>query len=310
MALVRQMVLFSSSGRPMRTRLTESVQMRVYRAIHFDLGGTGAHSQDFFEFRLSREGLLSGHAGGLRAVVQGEKEFAFFRSHGTDMFERENEKPESWEGVVLLSCSGCHEAAGMHSFLSIHGSGSAREQACHPSWSSGIRHVKVPSRFCGSSNINISLLRITKLLSRFTRHPYSTLTQGSGRFSAAPAKMRYSDRVLCDVGRCAPTTRRDLRPAVPIRPPATNRPWHPTTIRRASVSPGGGAVAPSDFAEIVQGHVGDSRHVIVGSSDAMMCSTDSIRSALADVRCCYRGLVILSYTIRVGVNLEGGLWQI
>src|SRR3984885_9672392 len=37
----------------------------------------------------------------------------------------------------------------------------------------------------------------------------------------------------------------------------------------------------------------------------MMCSTHNIRSALADVRYCYRGLVILSYTIRVAVNLEG-----
>ena len=116
MALVRQMVLISSNGHPIRTHLTESVQMRVYRAIHFDLGGTGGLSQDFFEFRLSREGLFAGKSGGLRAVARGEKEFAFFRSHGIDMFEKEGD-PASWEGVVLLSCSGCHEAAGMHSFL-------------------------------------------------------------------------------------------------------------------------------------------------------------------------------------------------
>jgi hypothetical protein len=118
MALVRQAVLIGSSGRPMRTHLTESVQMRVYRAIHFDLGGRGIHSQDFFEFRLSREELFCGQAGGLRAVASGEKEFPFFMSHGIDMFERENETPESWEDVVLLSCSACHETSGMHSFLS------------------------------------------------------------------------------------------------------------------------------------------------------------------------------------------------
>jgi len=117
-ALVRQIVLISSSGNPMRTHLTESVQMRVYRAIHFDLGGTGTHSQDFFEFRVSREGLLSGQAGGLRAIVPGEKEFAFFRAHGNDVFESEGEKPESEEGIVLLTCSSCHEFAGMHSFIS------------------------------------------------------------------------------------------------------------------------------------------------------------------------------------------------
>jgi hypothetical protein len=118
MALVRQIVLIDSDGNPTRTKLTESVQMRVYRAIHFDLGGTGTHSQDFFEFRVSREGLLSGHGGGLRAIVPGEKEFTFFRAHGNDVFESEGEKPESEEGIVLLTCSSCHEFAGMHSFIS------------------------------------------------------------------------------------------------------------------------------------------------------------------------------------------------
>ena len=117
MALVRQMVLSDASGHPIATHLTESVQVRVYRAIHFDLGGTGAHSQDFFEFTLSRERLLSGQAGGLRAIGQGEKEFAFFLSHGIDPFEEE-EAPERFAGTGLRSCSACHEAAGMHSFLS------------------------------------------------------------------------------------------------------------------------------------------------------------------------------------------------
>lgn len=118
MALVRQMVLISSGGDPMRTHLTESVQMRVYRAIRFDLGGTGTHSQDFFEFRISREGLLSGQGGGLRAIAAGEKEFAFFRADGNDVFESEGEKPESQEGITLLTCSGCHEFAGTRSFIS------------------------------------------------------------------------------------------------------------------------------------------------------------------------------------------------
>ena len=118
MALVRQIVLIDSDGNPTRTKLTESVQIRVYRAIHFDLGGTGTHSQDFFEFRVSREGLFSGHAGGLRDIAPGEKEFAFFRAHGNDVFEGEGEKPESEEGIVLLTCSSCHEFAGIHSFIS------------------------------------------------------------------------------------------------------------------------------------------------------------------------------------------------
>ena len=118
MALVRQIVLIDSDGNPTRTKLTESVQMRVYRAIHFDLGGTGTRSQDFFEFTISREGLFSGHTGGLRAIAPGEKEFGFFHTHGTDVFESEGEKPESEEGIVLLTCSSCHEFAGIHSFIS------------------------------------------------------------------------------------------------------------------------------------------------------------------------------------------------
>jgi len=117
MALVRQMVLIDANGHPIATHLTESLQLRVYRAIHFDLGGTGTHSQDFFEFTLSRERLFSGQAGGLGAIGQGEKEFAFFLSHGIDPFEQE-EAPEGFGGTVLKSCSACHEAAGMHSFLS------------------------------------------------------------------------------------------------------------------------------------------------------------------------------------------------
>ena len=118
MALVRQVVLIDRDGNPTRTNLTESVQMRVYRAIHFDLGGTGAPSQDFFEFRISREGLFSGHAGGLRAIAPGEKELAVFHTHGTDVFESERAKSEIEGGVVLLRCSGCHEYAGIHSFIS------------------------------------------------------------------------------------------------------------------------------------------------------------------------------------------------
>jgi hypothetical protein len=117
MALVRQLVLINDKGLPAATHLTESVQIRVYRAIHFDLGGTGARSQDFSEFALSRERLFSGQSGGLRAIAHGEREFAFFRSHGNDVFEMDDD-PTSFEGIVLRGCSSCHEAAGMHSFLS------------------------------------------------------------------------------------------------------------------------------------------------------------------------------------------------
>jgi hypothetical protein len=116
-ALVRQIVLMGTGGNPMPTNLTESVQIRVYRAIHFDLGGTGTHSQDFFEFRLSREELMRGEAGGLRAMSAEDKEFRTFHSHEMDIFERNEADPATSQGNVL-SCSGCHEFAGIHSFLS------------------------------------------------------------------------------------------------------------------------------------------------------------------------------------------------
>jgi hypothetical protein len=54
-----------------------SVQMRVYRAIHFDLSGTGTHSQDFFEFRISGKGLLSGQGAGCEPLLRGKRNFRF-----------------------------------------------------------------------------------------------------------------------------------------------------------------------------------------------------------------------------------------
>jgi hypothetical protein len=116
-ALVRRLVLIDDRGHPTSTHLTESVQIRVYRAIHFDLGGTGAHSQDFSALTLSRRKLFLGELGGLRAIAQGDKEFTVFHSQEIDPFEMEVD-PESWQGVVLRACSNCHEAAGIHSFLS------------------------------------------------------------------------------------------------------------------------------------------------------------------------------------------------
>jgi hypothetical protein len=48
-------------------------------------------------------------------------------------------------------------------------------------------------------------------------------------------------------------------------------------------------------AKIVQGHVGDSCHVMVGRHDVLHAQYPEC--SLADVRSWYRGLVILGYTI-------------
>ena len=131
MALVRQIVLISSSGNPMRTHLTERVQMRVYRARHFDLGGTGTHSQDFFEFRVSREGLLSRHGGGLRAIVPGEKEFAFFRAHGNDVFESEGRSRRARRVLFCSPVLAVTSSPGYTRSSATLGIGSAQELARH-----------------------------------------------------------------------------------------------------------------------------------------------------------------------------------
>jgi hypothetical protein len=117
MALVRQLVLIDGHGHPTASRLTESVQIRVYRASHFDPSGTATPSQDVCEFTLSRERLFSGQAGGLRAVARGDREFALFHSHGIDWFESQ-EDAGHFEETELRSCSVCHDAAGKNSFLS------------------------------------------------------------------------------------------------------------------------------------------------------------------------------------------------
>ena len=64
---------------------------------------------------------------------------------------------------------------------------------------------------------------------------------------------------------------------------------------------GRGRSYPSPNLVLVEGEV--AMNLRAPRSDG--CSAHNIRGALPDIRCCRRGLVILSYTIRVAVNLEG-----
>lgn len=120
-ALVRRLILIDDQGNLTPTNITESVQLRVYRAIP---PGTGIRqdearrTQDVFEFGLDRRKLFEGEAGGLRAVLPGEKHFSLFRAHGIDWFENMDD-PENLQGVVLSSCASCHASPGIHSFLSF-----------------------------------------------------------------------------------------------------------------------------------------------------------------------------------------------
>jgi hypothetical protein len=121
MALVRQTVLIDNRGKLVSTHLTESVQIRVYRAIRPFSGETLLKDppQQFFELRLDRRVLFSGRLGGLRAVTAGENEFGFFNIYrGPDEFEDENNPEEAGQASILRQCAECHSSAGIHSFLS------------------------------------------------------------------------------------------------------------------------------------------------------------------------------------------------
>ena len=118
-ALVRQMVLMSDQGEFVPTHLTESVQLRVYRAIdpdprrNFMNSGRFREQQDVFEFRLERRKLLAGESG-LRAVGANEKEFPTFMTHGIDDFE--SAKPP--QEAAIFRCQACHYDSGVQSFIS------------------------------------------------------------------------------------------------------------------------------------------------------------------------------------------------
>jgi hypothetical protein len=121
-ALVRQAIVTNSEGKLVPTRLTESVQLRVYLAVTPGtqymnyINGPSSHDQDFFEFRMSRPELFAHHNGGLVAVHTGETEFATFSTHGTDAFE--STTPLDRKDFILDRCRGCHSDSGIQSVQS------------------------------------------------------------------------------------------------------------------------------------------------------------------------------------------------
>lgn len=118
-ALVRQMALISDQGKFVPTHLTESVQLRVYRAIDPDPRRNYINTerfraqQDVFEFRLDRRKLLAGE-NSLRAVGANEKEFPTFMTHGVDDFE----SPMPPQDAPIFRCQACHYDPGVQSFIS------------------------------------------------------------------------------------------------------------------------------------------------------------------------------------------------
>jgi hypothetical protein len=129
-ALVRRMTLFDNQGQLAASTLTESVQVRVYRAItaaeerNFGNGNladiTRNSGQLFFEFKLSRPLLFSGKNGGLRAVANDEKEFSTFQTQGDDPFESTSGRPHPASPPLpeLQTCIWCHSGGGVRSLNS------------------------------------------------------------------------------------------------------------------------------------------------------------------------------------------------
>jgi len=113
LALVRQAILLDNNGEPIQTKLTESIQLRVYHPVHHTTRGLSVR-QSVFEFRLSRKSLFEKEDGGLIALSRSQREFSQFLTHGLDPFETSpNQLPsENFRVTVLSSCTSCHENSG------------------------------------------------------------------------------------------------------------------------------------------------------------------------------------------------------
>jgi hypothetical protein len=118
-ALVRQMLVVGGRGAPAPTRITESVQIRVYREVpsrEVWKSGTFKDFQDVFEFRFRRRKLFAGEAGGLSEVAPEEKDFPQ-RTSINMPFDWLETKTRTVAQTVLRSCATCHDAPGIHSVL-------------------------------------------------------------------------------------------------------------------------------------------------------------------------------------------------
>jgi hypothetical protein len=128
-ALVRQMLLVDKDGRIATTRITDSVQIRVFRAIpkrapEATRRPDAAAEQEFYEFRRSRAQLFAGKAGGLLPLGRDDKDFGtqllvlpadeFELPQDDVRFERRMVQP-------IATCLGCHDRPGVYSFRSYTG---------------------------------------------------------------------------------------------------------------------------------------------------------------------------------------------
>jgi hypothetical protein len=123
------MTVFDDHGNLVEAPITESVQIRVYRAITMasptpDITSLTAlaerSGQDFYEIRLSRPQLFANKSGGLRATAPDEMEFSTFQQQGDDIFEWRvmNRSRLASSVSALQECPVCHSAGGINSLNS------------------------------------------------------------------------------------------------------------------------------------------------------------------------------------------------
>ncbi len=145
-ALVRQMMLFDNRGNLRGTPITESVQLRVYRAITENQGSTSESDlaqaseksgQDFYELRLSRPQLFANKAGGLRAIGRHEREFSIFGFFPADEGAPNQRTRLDQYPPILETCFQCHRGAGINSLNS-------RNKLLKPYW---LEHDSPPGAF-------------------------------------------------------------------------------------------------------------------------------------------------------------------
>lgn len=121
-ALVRQMTMFDNHGNLAGAPITESIQIRVYHSVVPDREveplqseTVARNSQDFYEFRLSREKLFAGKGGGLKALSNSEREYPTLFSQGDDMVASSARWPLKQMPPIMDRCSACHRGAGVRS---------------------------------------------------------------------------------------------------------------------------------------------------------------------------------------------------
>ena len=113
LALVRRMLVVDDELRPVSTRITQKVQLRLYRQVPPTPPSNRAEfaaTQSLYEWVLRRADLLAAQPAGLVAIRAGEHEFQ--RTAGA---QAEPSRDELAGPVVLSTCGRCHSGIGIFS---------------------------------------------------------------------------------------------------------------------------------------------------------------------------------------------------